>query len=61
MDRRLIIYTKKSTPQIPSVIQPLRKEQKETILKQKHKFAPTVKEIRARERRNMFEKSKAPQ
>ncbi len=53
-------YTKKSTPQIPSVIQPLKKEQKEIILKQKHKFAPTMKEIRARERHNMFEKSKAP-
>jgi len=54
-------HTKKLAPQIQSIIQPLKKEQKETILKQKHKFAPTVKEIRARERHNMFEKSKAPQ
>jgi len=54
-------HTKKAAPQVPSVIQPLKKEQKETILKQKHKFAPTIKEIRARERRNMFEKGKAPQ
>ena len=34
---------------------------KEAILKQKHKFAPTMKEIRARERANMFEKGKVPQ
>ena len=48
---------------MPSIVPhlPLKKEQKETILRQKHKFAPTVKEIRARERHNMFKKSKAPQ
>lgn len=53
-------YTKKMTSiQVPSIVRPLQKEQKEEILKQKHKFAPTMKEIRARDRANMFEKGKA--
>ncbi len=54
-------YTKKTAAQVPSVIQPLKEERREAILKQKHKFAPTMKEIRARERANMFEKGKVPQ
>ncbi len=54
-------YAKKTAAQPPPVIQPLQEEQRAAILKQKHKFAPTMKEIRARERANMFEKGKAPQ
>ena len=41
-------------------ISPLKAKEKEKILRQKHKFAPTVQEIRKQERRNMFERGKAP-
>ncbi len=37
----------------------LKEQKKENILKQKYKFAPTVQEIRKKERRMMFEKGKA--
>jgi type II secretory pathway component PulC len=47
--------------QVSPIIKPLQKEQREEILRQKQKFAPTMKEIRARERANMFEKGKALQ
>jgi len=70
--KRIVTYTlqeldtedqdaKKIATQVPTIIRPLQKEKKEAILKERHKLAPTIKEIRIRERANMFEKGKAPQ
>jgi len=53
-----------ANPEIPenqSRIQKLEEQEKVNIVKQKYKFAPTLEDIRKRERRNMLEKGQAPQ
>lgn len=50
--------SKKINSSVPLIIQPIKEDKKEAILKEKHKFAPTVKEIRVRERENMLQKGK---
>ena len=51
-------------PEIPenqNRLQTLEAEEKVNIVKQKYKFAPTLEDIRKRERKNMLEKGQAPQ
>lgn len=53
-----------ANPEIPenqNRIQKLEDQEKVNIIKQKYKFAPTLEDIRKRERKNMLEKGQAPQ
>ncbi len=49
------------TPENQHHIQKLEEEEKVKILKQKYEFAPTLEDIRKRERKNMLEKGQMPQ
>ncbi len=51
----------KETPENQYHLQQLEENEKIKILKQKYEFAPTLEEIRKRERKNMLQKGKAPQ
>ena len=51
----------KETPQNQFLLQKIEEEEKRKILQQKYEFAPTLQDIRNRERQNMLEKGKAPQ
>lgn len=51
----------KETPQQQFALQKLEEEEKVKILKQKYEFAPTLQDIRQKERRNMLQKGQAPQ
>lgn len=42
-------------------LEKIQEEEKKKILKEQYKFAPTLEEIRAREKSNMLNKGKAPQ
>lgn len=52
---------KPEAPESQSRIQKLEDQEKVNIVKQKYKFAPTLEDIRKRERKNMLEKGQAPQ
>lgn len=51
----------KETPQQQYVLQKLEEDEKVKILKQKYEFAPTLQDIRQKERLNMLQKGQAPQ
>jgi type II secretory pathway component PulC len=53
--------TPPTAPKVPTI--PLRtiEKQQEKVLQERHRFAPTVKDIRTRERQNMMKRGKLPQ
>lgn len=51
----------KETPKQQYILQKIEEEEKVKILKQKYEFAPTLEEIRQRERQNMLHKGQMPQ
>jgi len=51
----------KETPQNQFLLQKIEEEEKRKILQQKYEFAPTIQDIRNRERLNMLQKGSAPQ
>ncbi len=51
----------KETPQNQFLLQKIEEEEKRKILQQKYEFAPTLQDIRNRERQNMLEKANAAQ
>lgn len=59
--RDLLVEGQKETPQHTFALQKIEADEKRKILQQKYEFAPTIQEIRNRERLNMLQKSSAPQ
>lgn len=51
----------KETPQQQFILQKIEEDEKMKILKQKYEFAPTLQEIRQKERKIMLEKGQMPQ
>lgn len=51
----------KETPQNRFLLQKIEAEEKKKILQQKYEFAPTIQDIRNRERMNMLQKGSPPQ
>ncbi len=51
----------KETPQNQFLLQKIEADEKRKILQQKYEFAPTIQDIRNRERLNMLQKGSAPQ
>jgi type II secretory pathway component PulC len=51
----------RETPKQQYILQKIEEDEKIKILKQKHEFAPTLQEIRQRERQNMMNKGQMPQ
>ncbi len=51
----------RETPQNQFLLQKIEEEEKRKILQQKYDLAPTLQDIRNRERQNMLEKGQAPQ
>lgn len=51
----------KETPKQQFIIQKIEEDEKIKILKQRYEFAPTLQEIRQKERKNMIDKGQMPQ
>ena len=51
----------RETPKQQFLLQKIEEDEKIKILKQKYEFAPTLQEIRQKERKNMLDKGRMPQ